>query len=181
MQDKTIDRVGKRVVMEGLVTGNFGNFALRGEAGFWVKKSGAYLDQPGDLIFVPDSGEVPSGASHEWRVHAEIFRSTHHKAVLHTHPPNVIAASFTRAVITPIDAEGLILCPSIPVVDGPCGSEILGKVVAKALQDGPIAVARGHGTFAAGTTLEEAYLVTSAAEHACRILQILGRLGPGEK
>jgi len=180
MRDHTIGRVGKRVVMEGLVTGNFGNFALRGDLGFWTKRNGAYLDQAEDLVFVPDTGEIPPEASRESRVHAEIFRSTGHDAVLHTHPPCLVAASFTRAVIIPIDAEGLLLCPSIPVVEGLCGSETLGRVVACALQDGAIAVARGHGAFAAGSTLEEAYLVTSAAEHACRVLHLLGRLGPRE-
>ena len=181
MQGPAIERVGKRVVAEGLVTGNFGNFALRAESGFWTKKSGAYLNEPGELVFVPEHGEVPPGASREWPVHAEIFHATGHDAVLHTHPPCVIAASFTRAVIIPLDLEGLFLCPSIPVVDGPWGSEVLGKAIGRALQDSTIVVARGHGTFAAGATLEEAYLVTSAAEHACRVLQLLGRIGPLEK
>lgn len=163
--------------MEGLVNGNFGNFALRGTGGFWVTKRGAYLDQPGELVFVPETGEIPAAASRETPVHAEIFRSTRHDAVLHAHPLCVIAASFTRGLIAPIDAEGQFLCPAIPVIDGPCGTETLGRAVAQALRDHRIAVARGHGTFAAGATLEEAYLVTSGAEHSCRVLQILGKLG----
>jgi L-fuculose-phosphate aldolase len=47
---------------------------------------------------------------------------------------------------------------------------------------GKIALARGHGAFAAGKTLEEACLVTSAAEHSCRILvyrELLGRRNGG--
>jgi L-fuculose-phosphate aldolase len=180
MRDRAIERVGKRVVQEGLVTANFGNFALRGTRGFWVTKGGAYLDHPGELVFVPDGEVIPHGASRETRVHAEIFRTTPHTAVLHAHPPCVIAASFTRASITPINSEGQLLCPSIPVVDGACGTEVLGRAVAQALQGSRIAAARGHGTFAAGATLEEAYVVTSAAEHACRVLHLLGKLGAGD-
>jgi L-fuculose-phosphate aldolase len=177
MRDPTIDRIGKRLIAEGLVTGNFGNFALRAGQGFWTKRTGAYLDAPGDLVFVPDQGPVPSHASHEWPVHAEILHSTGHTAVLHTHPPYMIAVSFTRATIIPIDVEGQLFCPSIPIVDGPPGSESLARAVGRALQEGKIAVARGHGAFAAGVSLEEAYLVTSAAEHACRILHLVGGHG----
>ncbi|HNQ33075.1 MAG TPA: class II aldolase/adducin family protein [Methanoculleus sp.] len=35
---------------------------------------------------------------------------------------------------------------------------------------------RGHGTFTAGKTLDEAYIYTSVAEYACRILLLSGRL-----
>jgi L-fuculose-phosphate aldolase len=48
--------------------------------------------------------------------------------------------------------------------------------VAEALRDRKIVIARGHGAYAAGKDLEEAYLVTNAAEHACRILYLRGAL-----
>jgi L-fuculose-phosphate aldolase len=34
----------------------------------------------------------------------------------------------------------------------------------------------GHGTFTAGRTLDEAYILTSLAEHSCRVLWLAGEL-----
>jgi L-fuculose-phosphate aldolase len=170
-------RVGRRVLAEGLAVGNFGNASLRSRDGFLVKRSGAYLDDPGPLVFVPLEGEIPPEASRETPVHRAIYQETRHRAVLHAHPPFAVALSLLREKIVPVDPEGLLLCPEIPVVAGPPGSQRLGDRVAEALLRGRVAVARGHGTFAAGKDLEEAYLVTSAAEHACRVLSLRAVLG----
>jgi L-fuculose-phosphate aldolase len=169
-------KVGRRAIAEGLVSANFGNASLRTGAGFLVKQSGAYLDDPGPLVPVSLEGDIPPDASRESLVHRAIYRVTPHLAILHTHPPYAVALSFGLDEIIPADPEGLLLCPGIPVVDGDPGSLILGDRVAHALQHGKIVIARGHGTFAAGKDLEEAYIVTSAAEHACRILYLAGTL-----
>jgi L-fuculose-phosphate aldolase len=171
-------RVGKRVLAEGLVSGNFGNASLRAGDVFLVKRTGAFLDEPGPLVPVPLEGDIPPGASRESRVHRAVYNLTPHGAVLHVHPPYAVTLSLDLDEIVPVDPEGLLLCPRIPVVTGDPGSQALGDRVAHALMHGKIAIARGHGTFAAGETLEEAYLVTSAAELACRILvyrELLGR------
>jgi L-fuculose-phosphate aldolase len=44
--------------------------------------------------------------------------------------------------------------------------------VADALAHSKLVIARGHGTFAAGATLDEAFLLTSLAEHACKVLAL---------
>jgi L-fuculose-phosphate aldolase len=163
-------RVGRRVLAEGLVSGNFGNASIRTTGGFLVTRTGAFLDDPGPLVQVPLEGDITPGASREALVHRTVYRLTPHGAILHTHPPYAVTLSFDRELITPIDPEGMLLCPAIPVVDGDPGSQALADRVAHALLHGRIAIARGHGTFAAGKDLEEAYLVTAAAEHACRVL-----------
>jgi L-fuculose-phosphate aldolase len=163
-------RVGRRILAEGLVSGNFGNASVRADDVFLVKRTGAYLDDPGPLVPVPFEGDIPPGASHESLVHRAVYNLTPHGAILHTHPPFAVTLSLDRDEIVPVDPEGLLLCPRIPVVAGDPGTQALGDRVAHALMHGRIAIARGHGTFAAGKTLEEAYLVTSAAEHACRML-----------
>ena len=171
-------RVGRRAVAEGLISGNFGNASIRAGDVFLVKRAGAYLDDPGPLVPVPLEGDIPPGASLESLVHRTIYNLTPHGAVLHTHPPYAVILSLDREEIIPADPEGLLLCPRIPVIAGDPGTQSLGDHVAHALMHGKIAIARSHGTFAAGKTLEEAYLVTSAAEHACRVLvyrELLGR------
>jgi len=172
-------RIGRRALAEGLVSGNFGNASVReGAAGFLITRTGTYLDEPGDLVAVPLAGDIPAGASRESLVHRTVYRITPHLAILHAHSPYAITLSFSMEKVIPVDAEGLVLCPGIPVVEGEPGSQALGDRVSHALLHGKIAIARGHGAFAAGKNLEEAYLVTAAAEHACRILvyrDLLGR------
>ncbi len=176
MLDQEFERIGKRLFREGLVGANFGNVSVRCDGGFYITRSGAYLDARGVPVFVAENGSVPEGASSEYRVHREVYRRTFHRAVVHAHPVHAVAASLEATMIVPLDSEGMTLCPAIPVVEGRPGSDDLARNVADALAETPVVVARGHGTFAAGRTLDEAYLYTSTAEYACRILLLSGRL-----
>ncbi|HVP93539.1 MAG TPA: aldolase, partial [Methanoregulaceae archaeon] len=169
------ERVGKRLFAESLVVANFGNMSLRSGEGFLITRSGSYLDTPGEPVFVPLSGPVPDNASSDYRVHREVYGTTDHRALVHAHPPHAIVCSLSRDRIEPVDSEGTLFCPVIRVVDGPCGSQDLAVAVARALVDAHVVVARGHGTFATGNSLDEAYVCTSLAEHSCRIL-VLGTL-----
>jgi L-fuculose-phosphate aldolase len=177
MYSEECGRIGRRLFSEGLISGNFGNMSVRGDGGFFITSSGSFLDEPGELIFVPDTGSVPVQASSEYRVHFETYLRTSYQALVHAHPPFAIAASFCLRDIFPKDCEGKMFCSKIPVIDGPAGSEKHAREVAEALSNVPIVIARGHGTFAAGKTIEEAYLLTSIAEHACRILYYSGEFG----
>jgi L-fuculose-phosphate aldolase len=165
------ERIGKRLFAEHLVGGNFGNISVKdGNEGFYIKRTGAYLDVATEPVYVPLSGEVPKEASSEYRVHREVYRLTRHTAIVHAHPPAAIAASLVLDEIVSEDSEGQMLCPVIPVVIGAPGSQEIADNVAKALTRSKLVIVRGHGTFAAGTSLDEAYLLTSLAEHSCRIL-----------
>jgi L-fuculose-phosphate aldolase len=164
-------RIGKRLFAEHLVGGNFGNISIRhDDNGFYIKRSGAYLDVATDPILVPLAGKVPPGASTEYRVHREVYKKTPHRAIVHAHPPASVALSLVRDEIRPEDSEGIMFCPVIPVVTGEPGSQEVADTVSSALVHAKLVIARGHGTFAAGETLDEAYLYTSLAEHACRVL-----------
>lgn len=166
--------IGIRLFSEHLVGGNFGNMSIHDrEESFLITRSGSYLDDPGDLVKVPLCGDVPSDASSEWRVHRAVYKQTRHKAIVHAHPPYAIAASLVLDEITPLDSEGKMFCPTIPVAVGEPGSNELADDVADCLALTSLCIARGHGTFATGKTLEEAYLFTSLAEHACRVLSLV--------
>ncbi len=171
MYSGEFERIGKRLFAEHLVGGNFGNISMRrGDDGFYIKRSGAYLDVAAEPVFVPLKGTVPHGASSEYRVHRETYRKTPHRAIVHAHPPAAVAISLVRNEVRPEDSEGKMFCPLIPVVCGEPGSQDLADAVADTLTNVKLVIARGHGTFAAGRTLDEAYLYTSLAEHACRVL-----------
>jgi L-fuculose-phosphate aldolase len=170
MASAEFTRIGRRLFTEGLVHANLGNVSLRSGEGYLITRSGSYLDSPGDPVFVPLHGPVPENASHEYRVHREVYLTTEHQALVHAHPPHAIVCSLSRDRIVPVDAEGTFFSPDIPVVSGPSGSQNLAAAIAQALSGAQVVVVRGHGTFAAGKTLDEAYVFTSLAEHSCRIL-----------
>lgn len=65
-----------------------------------------------------------------------------------------------------------MLCPLIPVVGGAPGSQEIADNVAAVLEHSNLVLVRGHGTFAAGKNLDEAFVFTSLAEYSCRILAI---------
>jgi len=175
MLDQEFERIGKRLFLEGLVGANFGNVSMRTEGGFYITRSGAYLDSREMPVFVPEEGETPPEASSEYRVHRTAYRETSHTAIVHAHPVHAVIASFDTDRLLPIDSEGRMLCPEIPVVGGEPGTDEIASNVAEALRDGHIVIVRGHGTFAAGKTLDEAYIYTSIAEYSCRILLLSGR------
>jgi L-fuculose-phosphate aldolase len=173
MYSGEFERIGKRLFTEHLVGGNFGNISVReGDDGFYIKRTGAYLDVASEPVFVPLTGEAPSDASSEYRVHREVYRKTPHRAIVHAHPPAAVALSLVRDEVRPEDSEGIMFCPIIPVVSGEPGSQRIADTVSDALVSSNLVIARGHGTFAAGKTLDEAYLYTSLAEHACRVLAL---------
>lgn len=170
---REFERIGKRLFAEHLVGGNFGNMSVRkGPTGFCIKRTGTYLDVAGEPVFVPLDGPAPLEASSEYRVHREVYKKSQYLAIVHAHPPAAIAASLVMDSIIPEDSEGLMFCPVISVVGGAPGSHDVADNVAQALTHANLVIARGHGTFSAGKTLDEAYLFTSLAEHSCRVLSL---------
>jgi L-fuculose-phosphate aldolase len=167
------ERIGKRLFAEHLVGGNFGNISIRkSNEGYFIKRTGTYLDVAAEPVFVPFSGEVPKDASSEYRVHREVYKNTLHQALIHAHPPHVVAASLVLDEIVTEDSKGMMFFPKIPVVSGVPGSQEIADNVAAALTHYSLVIVRGHGTFSAGKTLDEAYVYTSLAEYACQIISI---------
>jgi L-fuculose-phosphate aldolase len=173
MYSGEFERIGKRLFAEHLVGGNFGNMSVRSaDGGFFIKRTGTCLDVATELVHVPLSGDAPIDASSEYRVHRAVYATTNHTAIVHAHPPHAVAASLVMDAIVPEDSEGVMFCPLIPVVTGAPGSQEVADNVARALSTSKLVIARGHGTFAAGATLDEAYVLTSLAEHSCRVLAL---------
>jgi L-fuculose-phosphate aldolase len=172
---KEFGRIGRRLFTEDLICANFGNMSVRSGNGFFITRKGSFLDVAEQPVYVPLEGPVPGDASSEYRVHREIYTITPHRAIVHAHPPHAIALSLFNAPIIPVDTEGVMFCPFMPAVEGKPGSEELAVNVATGLLSSCVAVARGHGTFAGGKNLDEAYIRTSLAEHSCRILILIGK------
>ena len=119
---------------------------------------------------MPFSGDGPSDASSEYRVHLAVYRKTPCRAIVHAHPPFAVAASQVMDEIIPLDSEGELFCPRIPVLAGAPGTQHLADIVAEAKVHARLMIAREHETFAAGATFDEAYILTSLAEHASKVI-----------
>jgi len=111
-------------------------------------------------------------ASTEICVHRAIYQGTSALAIVHTHPPYAIARSLTCDEIVPIDSEGSYLLHKVPVVscELTAGSTEVAALLPTWLKEYDMVMLRGHGPFAIGHLLEEAYQITSVLEMACRIL-----------
>ena len=169
------ERIGKRLFTEHLVGGNFGNMSVKADSdSYYITRTGSYLDaDPCQVVLMPLNGRQTPGASSEWRVHTAVYNSSEHQAIVHAHPQFAVAMSLLEDEIIPVDSEGKLLAQRIEIVDGPCGSQGLADSVAAGLAHSKIVIARGHGTFAAGKNLDEAYLYTSLAEHCCKVLWLM--------
>lgn len=177
MYNKEFEMIGRRLFNEGFLAGNFGNMSVRAEEGFLITSGSSFLDEPDDLRLVTMDGVAEEGASSEWKVHLYTYKKTDTCAIVHAHPPFSIAASVSYNQIIPEDSGGNMLCPKIPVVQGEPGTVELAENISESLAVNPVAIAKGHGTFAKGKDLKEAYLFTSVVEHSSRILYYLGGFG----
>ena len=168
--------IGRDMYVDRLISSHGGNLSVRFGDRLIIKRRGAMLGQlkPHDLVETGleknDSGVAL--ASTELIVHRAIYRATPALAVVHAHPRTAIAFSLSRDEITPIDNEGSYLLKKVPViaVEMASGSPEMAQAVATALQEYKIVMLRGHGSFAVGQTLDEAFQWTSALEECCQII-----------
>jgi L-fuculose-phosphate aldolase len=109
-------------------------------------------------------------ASSETCVHRAIYQSTSIKALIHTHSPYAVALSLLeRDSVEPLDSEGILFLGVMPIVEGHFGSDRLAKAVSMSLQSHKACIARGHGVFASGMNLSEAFTAASMAEHSSQV------------
>ena len=72
----------------------------------------------------------------------------------------------------PIDNEASYLLKKVPVIweEFASGTPEMANKLADALQSYKIVMLRGHGSFAIGQTLDEAFFGSSTLEEACEIM-----------
>lgn len=169
-------RIGKLLFQERLVDSHGGNMSLREGDRIFITCRDAMLGElkEEDIIEVGiEPGPKDGAASRELPTHRAVYRQTRAKAIVHAHPANAIAISITDNKVVPQDAEGMYVFKSAPIVrvrEG-IGSEETVRLLPSFLSgENVVAVVKGHGSFAAGKDLEEAYRYTSALENSCRVL-----------
>ncbi|MCX6677747.1 MAG: aldolase [Methanothrix sp.] len=165
---------GKKLVISGLTSSRFGNISLLRGDKISITCTGSMLDELDEVqvveVDLSRSCDQDKVASSETCVHRAIYRSTTNKAVIHTHSPYAVALSILeRKAVEPLDGEGMIFLGAMPIVEGHFGTDELAKAVSFALQNHKACIARGHGVFAAGNNLLDAYSAACMAEHSAQV------------
>jgi L-fuculose-phosphate aldolase len=173
-----ISKFGRKVVSQGLAYAHFGNISLLSEGKILITSTGSMLDEIGhdQVIEVFREGPCPEDAlaSCETVVHRAIYERTKAGAVIHTHSPYAVATSILEeGPFEPMDGEGSKFLGAVPIVEGEMGSLSLAKHASSALKEHRACIVRGHGVFAIGATLEEAYIVVCMVEHSAMIRRLV--------
>lgn len=174
--------VGRDLFTRGLVSSNSGNLSIRMGDRLVITRRGCMLGclQEQDLIEtgIDKNDRHTPLASTELAVHRAIYRETSALAIVHAHPPHAVALSLTETEIVPGDAEGLSMVGRVPVVGWHMEVKAggLADIIVRALEGHRVIMVHGHGSFAAGQLLEEAYNSTTTFEESCQVLCLLKSL-----
>ena len=173
--------VGRDIFARGLVSSHTGNLSIRLRDRIIITRRASMLNclEEHDLIETGISRNNRSTplASIDLAVHRAIYRETQALAVVHAHPPHATALSLIETEIVP-SVEGLSVVGTVPVVGWnmevkPGG---LTDIIAQALKSHRIIMIHGHGSYAIGQLLEEAYNFTTVLEETCQVLCLLKSL-----
>jgi L-fuculose-phosphate aldolase len=176
--------IGRDLAASGAFTSHGGNMSRRERDAVLITRTGSMLGHLTDDDIMETSLAAcrdprDGRCSVELVVHRAIYEATDAFAVVHAHTAHTIVRSLVTDEIVPLDSESLLRLGAVPVVSHPetIGSAEAGALIADALREHPVVVLRGHGPFAAGATLEEAYQYVSCLEASCRILDWLDATG----
>jgi L-fuculose-phosphate aldolase len=173
--------VGHDLFSRGLVSSHSGNLSIRLGENLIITRRGSQLNclEENDLIEtgISKNNRATPLASVELPVHRAIYQQTSAQAIVHAHSPHAVALSLTETEIVP-NAETISLIGKVPVLG--YGMEVapgsLADVIARALKWHRIVMVYGHGSFAIGQLLEEAYNFTTALEASCQVSCLLKSL-----
>ncbi len=171
-------KIGKKLMLQRLIDGASGNISFRDGEIFYITKTGVMLDELDETSFVKlsiNSNDYNPIASSDQLVHREIYKNTDYNAVLHCHGVYGVTLSFKKTAIYPMDLEGRYFLGEIEVINAPFGKFDGAKLISKALKKNKVVLVRGHGIYACGKNIDEAYRLASYLEHSCEIIYRLSR------
>lgn len=181
---------GRDLFLRGLISSHGGNMSVRQGDKILITRHEAMLGclAQSDLLEVglEENGASAHGVNHaspsfDLSAHRAIYRATSTKAILHAHPPHALALSMLEDEIVLVELEASYLLKRIPVLKFR-GMEHYDEdsqtAIPQALRDHLIVMVRGHGSYAAGATLEDAYRWTSTLEENCRIVYLMATFRP---
>jgi L-fuculose-phosphate aldolase len=158
----------------GLNDSHSGNISVRCGDHYWITPTGACADtlESHELVQCVVGQPPPPGASLDAPLHNATYRSNPQAgALVHSHGPYSVAATFAGEDFVPVDFEGQYYFARIPVLDIPYHDYVAASPqrVSAALADYPLVVVRGHGVYACAASLNLAYKWTCSFESSARL------------
>ncbi len=176
-------KFGRELFLQGVNSSHSGNISVRMGDRVLITRRGSMLADLSERDLIETGLEEDDShivlASTEIKIHRAVYQSTSALAIVHAHPPITIALSMLGDEIRPVDTEGIYYFKSVPVIttELTVGADEVAEKLPPVLRDYRIAVLRGHGSFATGQVLEEAYQWTSSLEAACKVICYARLLG----
>jgi L-fuculose-phosphate aldolase len=159
-----------------------GNASARDGQTIWVTPTGASGDTlaTDDLVACGLDGRCGDGASLDAPLHVRIYQqNSQTRAVLHSHGPYSVALTLNGEDFAPVDFEGQLYFPTVPVITIPYRDYLQKSPVrvADILVEHPLVIVTGHGVYACGKTLDLAYKWTCSLEQSAKTAFIARQAG----
>jgi L-fuculose-phosphate aldolase len=167
---------GKLLFERRLISGWGGNLSCRvGQKQFLITGQHAPLGflTRKDLVRIDQHGKPTDKmqrASSETPLHLAVYDGTHAQAIVHVHPPMVVAFSLTHGSFVPVSFEEKYTIGEVPIIAQDTPTVTKPEMVVEELRYHPVVIIKGHGTVAIGKNFQEAFLLTDLLEEAvhCR-------------
>ena len=163
---------GKLLFERRLISGWGGNLSSRvGKNQFLITAQHAPLGflTAKDLVRINADGKAVrkhERASSETPMHLAVYAGTDARAIVHVHPPMVLAFSLTHDSFVPMSFEEEYTVGKVPIIRQDTPTVTKPDQVIGELKYHPIVIIRGHGTVAIGQNLQEAFLLTDLLEES---------------
>lgn len=167
-----IVRWGLKVFERHLVSGWGGNISCRfGKNRYLITRQHASLGflSPKDIVEIDGQGNALNRTQHpssETALHLATYAATDAKAIVHVHPPGVIAYCQRRYSFVPLSFEERYTLGEVPIIPQDTPTVTQPARVVEELRLHPVVILQGHGTVAYGQDLQEAFLMTDLLEEA---------------
>jgi L-fuculose-phosphate aldolase len=172
--EREIIQWGKLLFERHLISGWGGNLSCRaGTDQFLITGQHAPLGflTANDLIRIDAAGKPlkkQQRASSETPMHMAVYAGTDAQAIVHVHPPMVLAFSLARESFLPLSFEEKYTIGEVPIIPQDTPTVTKPEKVLEELKYHPVVIIKGHGTVAIGKNFQEAFLLTDLLEEAVR-------------
>ena len=170
--EREMVRWGKFLFERRLISGWGGNLSCRvGQKEFLITGQHAPLGflTSKDLVRINYEGKPTrekQRASSETPLHLAVYLGTDAQAIVHVHPPMVLAFSLTHERFVPISFEEKYTIGEVPIIPQDTPTVTKPEQVVEELKYHPVVIIKGHGTVAIGKNFQDAFLFTDLLEEA---------------
>jgi len=175
-----------RIYHYGMTTTSGGNLSIMDESGvMWISPSGVDKGQlrREDIMQVHADGRIEGihRPSVEYPFHRSVYKARPElKAVLHAHPPSLVAYSVARQVPdTSIITSSYFMCGEISMAAYACpGSDNLGSKIAAEFEKGiDVVMLENHGVVIGAENLFKAFMIFETLDFCARLHIKAGTIG----